>query len=317
MELVLLFVFSIILSAFFSASEMAFVSSDQLKIKEKAESGSKKSKKILSFHEKSEHFLTTVLIGNNIVNVTATSTMTYFLSTRVGFLGDKHLEIIVTFVMTPILLIFAEMLPKDFARLNPNRFLFVFLSPLLLVLKLFHWVTHFTLQVVDFLLQPLGLKHDEDLFMSQAEFRGMIDESIKSGVVTAHEKKIIDTILDFEKLRVSSAMTPLESIPKVDLYATVRDVKKIAEETKARMFLVYEEIPSIIVGMIYVFDLLFEEDQEKGLNSFLRSPVFISHTTSNERAFLTLQQRRQSYAVVIDGQNEVVGAVAIERLLLR
>ena len=251
MELVLLFLFSIVLSAFFSASEMAFVSSDQLKLKEKAEGGSKKAKKILHFHEKSEHFLTTILIGNNIVNVTATSTMTYFLSTRMGLTADHHLEVIVTFVMTPVLLIFAEMLPKDFARLNPNRFLFVFLSPLLVVLKLFHWVAHFTLQVVDFLLKPLGLKHDEDLFMSQAEFRGMIDESMKSGVVTSHEKKLIDTILDFEKLRVASAMTPLENIPKVDLHATVRDVKKIAQETKARMFLVYEEIPSIIVGMIY------------------------------------------------------------------
>jgi putative hemolysin len=317
MELIFIFVLSIVLSAFFSASEMAFVSSDQLKFKEKAEGGSKAAQTILNFHQRSEHFLTTILIGNNIVNVVSTSTMTYFLSVYAGVGSEQHGELIVAFIMTPILLIFAEMLPKDFARLNPSRYLYIFLGPLVWVSKLFHGATFIVLKFVDFVLKPIGLDHDKNFFVSEAEFRAMIEESIKSGVVSSDEKKLIDTILDFEKLRVKSAMTPVASVPKIDIHANVKDVKAIAKETKSRMLLVYEEIPSIIVGMIYVFDLLFEEDQEKGLSTFLRSPVFISETTSNERAFLTLQQRRQSYAVVIDGQNEVVGSVAIERLLLK
>jgi CBS domain containing-hemolysin-like protein len=82
------------------------------------------------------------------------------------------------------------------------------------------------------------------------------------------------------------------------------------------MVLVYEEIPSIIVGMIYVFDLLFEEDEKKGLKNYLRAPIFLPRSTSNEKAFLTLQEKRQSFALVTDMKREVIGAVPIERLLV-
>ncbi|MDD5672107.1 MAG: hypothetical protein PHN49_10750, partial [Candidatus Omnitrophica bacterium] len=86
--------------------------------------------------------------------------------------------------------------------------------------------------------------------------------------------------------------------------------------TKSRIVLVYEEIPSIVVGMIYVFDLLFEENEEQSLKNYLRSPVFLSHQTSAETAFLTLQQKRQSVAFVMDTEGEVAGVVPIERLMV-
>jgi len=82
------------------------------------------------------------------------------------------------------------------------------------------------------------------------------------------------------------------------------------------MVLVYEELPSIIVGMIYVFDILFEEDEKRGLKDYLRSPIFLPRSTSIEMAFLTLQEKRQSYAVVMDSRREVVGVAPIENLLV-
>ena len=87
-----------------------------------------------------------------------------------------------------------------------------------------------------------------------------------------------------------------------------------AHQTGSRIILVYEEIPTLVIGMIYVFDLLFDEDESKGLAEFLRSPIFLSRETSLEKAFLTLQERRQSFALVTDARREVVGVVEIEKL---
>jgi CBS domain containing-hemolysin-like protein len=110
-------------------------------------------------------------------------------------------------------------------------------------------------------------------------------------------------------------MIPVARIPKVNITGTVGSVKELARQTHAKMILVYEEIPIIIVGMIYVFDLLFEENKEERLKNYLRSPIFLPRTTSIEKAFLTLQERRQSFALITDEGGEVIGAVPIERLM--
>lgn len=305
-----LFVF-VVLSAFFSGAEMAFVSSDRLKMHDYANDGQRSAKRIVKFYEKSQHFLTTILIGNNIANMGATSLCTYMLID----VFDIHSEWVVTLIMAPLLLIFSEMLPKDYCRVFSMPFLLSFSNLLVLVSRAFSILTHLILKCVNLFLSPLGAAESKSIFVSEAEFRSLVEESIKTGVVGKQEKKIIDTILDFERLRVRTAMTAIDDVPKVDIQSNVADVKQIAKETGAKMLLVYEEIPSIVVGMIYVFDLLFEEKDQKGLQPFLRAPIFISESTSYEKAFFTLQQKRQSYAVITDSYKDVVGVVAIDRLL--
>ena len=107
---------------------------------------------------------------------------------------------------------------------------------------------------------------------------------------------------------------PVEKVAKVEIAQPCAAVREIARKTQSRMVLVYEEIPSIIVGMIYVFDTLFEEDEQRPLQSYLRAPIFVPRNMSIEKAFLTLQQKRQSFAVVTDSYGEVIGVVPIERL---
>ena len=181
--------------------------------------------------------------------------------------------------------------------------------------KLFYTPSSFLLRGIDAVLNAFGIDRTKNIFVSEKEFRMLIEESTHTGVVERHEKQLIDMILDFERIRLESVLTPLEHAAKLPIQATVKDVKAVARQTKTPMILVYEEIPSLIVGMIYVFDLLFEENEQQGLKPYLRSPVFLSKETSLEKAFLTLQQKRQSYAVVTDQAREVLGVVPIERLL--
>jgi len=309
--LLLWFIVCLLLSAFFSASEMSFVSTDKVRIRELADSHHVAAKKVMKLQEEPHRFLTTILIGNNIANIAATTIFTYLMSQQLGFRS----EWLVTIIMTPLLLLVGEILPKDYARISGQRFLFSFAGLLLFVENLFQVLTGAILKGVDFFLSSFGAAESKSIFVSEKELRSLIQETVKTGAVTHHEMNIINTILDFEHVRAREVMIPVAEVPKLEIQSRVGDAKRMARETGTPMILVYEEDPSIVVGMIYVFDLLFEGNLEKSLRSFLRSPIFIPEHTSSERAFFMLQQKRQSYAVVIDSHQDVSGVVAIERLL--
>lgn len=310
--LILLFLFCLLLSAFFSGAEMAFVSANKVKLRELADAGNPAARVIVRLHERPHHFLTGILMGNNIVDIVATAILTYLL----GVHFDLRNEWIVTLIMSPLLIIFGEMVPKDYGRIRSQSFLLQFSGLLNLLSKIFTLPAGMALKGIDLLMGSIGSEGPrKSIFVDEAEFRSLIEESTKLGVLADHEKKLIDTILDFERIHVESVMIPMDRVLKVEIKQQVKDVKEMARRTKFRMALVYEEIPSIIVGMIYVYDVLFEDEENQGLKSFLRSPIFLTRNTSIEKAFLMLQHKRQSFAVVTDFNGDVMGVVPIERLL--
>jgi len=287
---------------------MAFISSNKVKLRKLSDSGDPSAKTLLRLFESPRHFLTTLLISNNLVHVMAAAIFTYGMGTFYGI----HNEWVVTALLTPIVLIFSEMVPKDYCRLRSQSFLLSYSGLLWRFSRLFHFPASLAMKVLDFFM---GQFTQKSIFVNEEEFRSLIAESTRSGVVSQDEKRMIDTILDFEKIRVESVMVPYASVPKVSIESTVGEAKGIARKTKTKMLMVYEEAPEIVVGMIYIFDLLFEEDENQRLKNYLRAPIFISSSTSIERAFLTLQGGHQSFAVVTDRTNEVVGVVPIENLL--
>ena len=310
--LVILFVFCIALSAFFAGAEMAFVSASRLKFRELADGGNEAARQVLRLLEKPQAFLTANLIGINIVHIAAAAVLTYALEARFGLTS----EWIVTALMAPLLLILGEMVPKDYGRLRSQSFLLRYAAPLSFYLVLMKWPVKFILTFVHAVLGRFQTQIPKNIFVTPEEFRSLIEEGTRTGVLNPEEQKLIHTVMDFERIPIESVMISLTKVAQVNLTATVGEVKDLARRTKSKMVLVYEEIPSLIVGMIYVFDLLFEEDGLQGLKKFLRSPIFLSRSTSNEKAFLTLQQKRHSFAVVTDERREAVGVVPIERLLV-
>lgn len=305
------FLLSLVLSAYLSGAEMAFVSASKLKFREKADKGDAASKRIVKLLEQPQIFLTTILIGNNVANIVATAILTYAADT---YLGIQN-EWLIAGIMAPVLIIFGELAPKDYGRLRAEKFLLHHAGTLAFIEWLFYWPSRLAMNAVSF-FSGSSMGSSKSIFVDEQEFRLMIEESTRTGLLEAHEKELVDTILDFERIRLDRVMIPLEKLAKIEFTGTVRDIKEIARRTKSRMVLVYEEIPSIVVGMVYVFDVLFEEDETQGLKKFLRSPIFLQQNTSIEKAFLTLQEKRQSYAVVTDANAEVIGAVPIERLMV-
>jgi len=301
-----------VLSAYFSGSEMAFTSANKLKFRKMAEEGDSRAKQIVQLQKSPQHFLTSVLIGNNIANIGGTALLTYGLDIHFGIRN----EWIVTGIMAPLLLILGEMVPKDYCRIKSQDFLLRYSGSLGFMVKVFHFPTLLILKVMNFFLSIFGQSLQKNIFVSEKELRSLIEESNKSGVLDDHEKQIVDRILDFERIRIDSVMTPLAKVAQADIHTKVGQVKELAAKTGAGMILIYEEDPSIVMGMINVFDLLFEENDRKGLKDYLRSPIFLQGTTTLETAFLSLQEKRQSYAVVTDAYGEAQGVVPIEKLLV-
>ncbi len=310
--LLTLFFLSLVASAFFSGAEMAFVSANKLRLREMADTGDKKARFIMQLQQYPNYFLTAILIGNSVVNVTAISIATCFFKEYCGW----NNEWAVMLVIAPVLIIFAEMVPKDYGRLNAIPFLLgqtVWLKGLKAVL---YGPIILFFRALDFVWPSFQQGVVRDIFVNEEEFRSLIEESTQRGIVGLQEEKLIHTILDFERIHVSSVMVPVGKVPMVDIHSKIEDVKKIARETHVRMMLVYEEVPSIVMGMVYIFDILWEEENAQGLHDFLRAPIFISEDTSLAKAFLMLQKKRQSYAVVTDRSGDIKGVVPIERLLM-
>ena len=312
MSTLIVFLLCFVLSAFFAGAEMAFVSANKLKIRQLADSGDPAARLVLILYEHPQRFLTALLIGNNVVNVSATSIFTYEIQRFFGLTN----EWLVLGVIAPLLLIFGETVPKDYCRIRSQSFLLSYSGVLTQMAHFFYFPVRMILGIVDFCLSPLSAHKKKNLFVSEEEFRSVIQESVKSGVISGPEKHLIDTILDFEKIAVRDVMTPVSRVPMISITSTVGAAKEAVRQMRSKMLLVYEEIPAIVVGMIYVFDLLFEADETQGLKIFLRSPVFVPHGTSIETAFLTLQNRHQSFAVITDSAKEVTGVVPIENLLV-
>jgi len=301
----------LVFSAFFSGSEMAFLSTDRVKLRNEAEAGNPRAARLLELFSDSRRFITSVLIGNNLVNVTATALLTAFLDQRFGLEN----EWVVTALLGPVLIIFGETVPKAYGRYRKRGFLMDHANLTLFVSKLFYWPARVLLLASDFLLGEKGKNARKNLLVSEDEFRFLIQESVHSGVLEEHEQKLVERILDFERIPVERAMQRLSLTPGIELNATVGEAKDEARRTGSKIVLVYEEIPSIVIGTVYVFDLLFETDGKKGLREYLRAPIFLPRETSLEKAFLTLQERRQSFALVTDARGEVAGVVDIESLL--
>lgn len=298
-------------SAFFSAAEMAFLSTDRVKLRNEAERGNFRAVKLLDLFEDSRLFITSVLIGNNLVNITAAVLLTVYLENQFGIKN----EWVVTAILTPLLVIFGETTPKAYGRYRARGFLLDHFNLTIFVSRFFGGAARLLLAISDPLVGGRKLQGRKNILVSEDEFRFLIEESVRSGVLEEHEKKLVERILDFERIPIERVLIPIASIPVVELSHEIGEAKAAARKTSSKVILVYEEIPSIVVGVIYVFDILFEEDNSKPLKPYLRSPLFLPKETPLEKAFLILQEKRQSLALVTDARREVIGIADIENLL--
>lgn len=309
--LVLIILVSFVLFGFFAGSEMAYLSLNRLKLRHLADEGNHAAQIVMRFHQHPNRFLTNILIGTNLMHVTVAGLVTYLLEEKF----HVQQEWVIVLALSLAIIIFAETIPKDWFRHKADDFIYRFAYVLHFFDRFFSGISFILIRLSDFLVGLTSSSIKRSPYVTREEFRYLIEESAKKGVLLANEQQLINTILNLSSRRVEEFMIPVAKFPKVSLTDKIKEVKEVARKTKTQAVLVYEEIPSLIVGIIYVFDILFEENEDQSLSHYLKAPLFMTHDTTAEKGIFTLQSRHASFGAIINADREVIGVIGIENLL--
>jgi len=305
-------------SMFFSASEIAFMSSSRLRIrylKEKKNRAAARVERILS---RKDFFLTAILIGNNVVNIACSALIT---AISVRLFGDAGVGI-ATAVATAVILVFGEILPKSVALLRPESTAIRFSLPVsFFVLLMSPLVSLFTMATGG-LARLLGIKRAiRGLSVTEDDIRTLIDSGEEEGLIEAEKRKMMHRILKYTNLTARDIMTPRTDIVAIGIDATRGEILELSRDSRFSRFPVYGENIDDIKGILYVKDFLFASDKEKfeteqpGLRSLLRPAAFVFETRKITELQATLRENNQNIAVIIDEYGGTSGLVTTEDLV--
>lgn len=304
-------VFCIIMSAYFSATETAFSSLNRIRIKNLAEKGDKKAALVMKLSENYDVLLSTILIGNNIVNIASAALATLIF---VRFLGEEAGASISTVVTTVVVLIFGEVSPKSIAKESPERFA-MFSAPLLnffiIVLTPFNF---FFKQWKRFL--SMIFKTNENNSITEEELLTIVEEAELEGGINKQEGTLIKSAIEFSELEAVDILTPRVDVVAVSSKVTKDEVAEKFRETGFSRLPVYEDTIDNIVGIIYQKDFHNQVyHHEKELSDIIR-PAF--YTTKNKKIgelLKELQTKKSHIAIVIDEFGGTIGIVTMEDIL--
>lgn len=309
----ILMVVCIVLSAFFSMSETAFSSCNVVKLKSLVEDRRSGAKKALQLADNFEKTVTTLLIGNNIVN-TALSTVAVGFFTKLIIFGE-WVSLASTLIITIVLLIFGEILPKTFAKNNPEA-IAVKVSFAVYVLQLLFY----PLVQMFRALQKLVAKKNTDgdkMTYDEEEFSILIDEMEESGAIEDDEASIIKNVLDLKDRSVEDIMIPRIDMVAIDYKATLDEVKQFLINTNYSRIPVYKNDKDHIVGILYVRDFFpaLVKNSRLAWKKLIRPVKFVSSQMKIDDLIVELQKSKMMLAIVSGEYGDVLGLVSMEDAL--
>lgn len=297
-------------SAYFSATETAFTSLNTIRMKTWAENGDKRAARALAVGEDYDKLLSSILIGNNIVNITAT-TISTLLFTKIFVTYGATIS---TVVITIVVLIFGEISPKSVAKEFPERFA-MFSAPILRVIILVLTPLNFLFSMWKKLLSKI-FKPSGDDGITEEELMGIVDQAESEGGLDAHEGDLIRASIEFNELDVSDILTPRVDLVAVDEESTMQEVGALFVENGYSRLPVYHETIDNIIGVIHQKDFYKARVRGEDRLAMIKSPVV--YTTPNTKIFKLLrilQMNKVHMAVVVDEYGGTEGIVTLEDIL--
>lgn len=307
---IIIIVICLILSAYFSASETAFSTFNKIKIKNLADKGNRKAKLVLNISENYDTMLSTILIGNNIVNILSASLATILF---IGWINDTSGPTVSTLVMTLIVLIFGEITPKTLAKKRPEAFV-KFAAPFLKFLMIIFFVFTFIFKKWQDFVSKL-IKDKEEDQVTEEEIISLVEEATEDGVLDEDESELIKSAIEFGDLEVIDIFTPRVDIKALPLDATYQEIDEAFAGNAFSRLPIYEEDIDHIVGIIYYKDFYQAEEENFKLTDIIKQPMFVmKHKLVNE-LLKEFQTNKQHFAVVADEFGSVAGIVTMEDIL--
>jgi Mg2+/Co2+ transporter CorB len=305
----------IVFSAFFSLSEAALLSVGKIRIRHLAESGNNNAKQVVRLLENPERFLTAILVGNNIVNISAS---VLGADAALHYFGNSGIAI-ATGVMTLFILVFGEVLPKTIASRNAENIAMLVANPIMIVINIFRPVVWFLTTIVNSMILLFGgkerVKHP---FVTEELINMMLKVGEKEGTIEKHEREIISNVFDFTDEKAHGVMTPRECIVSIEDSANLEAALKLINESGHSRIPVYRKDFDNIIGMIYAKDFLKFRDYELNrtrVRDILRPLLIVKAGREISSVMKELQHKKMAISIVVDNNMKVMGLVSIEDIL--
>lgn len=310
-QLIILFIL-LMLSAFFSSAETALTTVNKIRIRSLAEEGSKRAKTVLKITDDSGKMLSAILIGNNIVNLSAAS-----LTTSLAYRLGGSMVAVCNAALTVAILLFGEITPKTMATIHAEK-----------MSLLYAGIINFFITIatpVIFLINGLSrgvlmlLRVDPDArnnIMTETELRTIVDVSHEDGVIESDEKEMIYNVFDLGDAKAKDVMVPRVHVTFADVNSTYKELIEIFREDKFTRLPVFEETTDNVVGTINMKDLLlFDNTKEFHVRDILREAYFTYEYKNISELLVEMRQASFNIAVVLDEYGETAGLITLEDLL--
>lgn len=303
----------LMLSAFFSSNETALMSVNKIRLRSLSESGNRRAALVLDTTENhTSKMLSAILIGNNIVNLSASA-----LSTSLAYAFGGYMVSIATAVLTVAILVFGEITPKNYATLNAEkialryivvlRMFMTVMTPVIFVINLFCRGIMFLLRV-----DP----NASNKSMTEDELRTIVDVSHENGVIEADEKEMIYNVFDMGDANAKDIMVPRVHVTFADVNNTYEELIEIFRKDKYTRLPVYEDSQDNIVGIINMKDLLLYDRKENfQIRDVMRKPHFTYEYKSISELLVEMRDSTFNIAIVLDEYGEMAGLVTLEDIL--
>ena len=309
---IVLMVVLVALSAFFSATETAYSSLNRARLKTLAERGDRRAANTLALAERYDELLSTILVGNNIVNIALASVGTLLFVTWLGGAGVPAS----TAVVTVVVLVFGEVSPKSLAKESPERFAMAVCPVVRALVRLLKPVNWLFTRWKRLLSRLFGVKDAHGL--TQDELLTIVEEAEQEGGMNAEESELLKSAIEFRDVDVSDILTPRVRVDGVPLESTAAEVADRFEQSGYSRLPVYEETLDHIVGVVHqkdFFKMARNRDAVFSLADIIKKPVYVSPGASIGDTLRLMQKTQSQMAVVADEYGGTVGILTMEDIL--
>lgn len=312
---ILIFLLCLGLSAFYSASETSFTSLRKAKLETKSKAGDEESAKALKLYEKYENLLSTILIGNNLVNIAASAAATLFFMQ----INQKYGAVLSIVITTIVLLIFSEITPKLIAKILPEKVAVKFtpfLAFMMVIFKPMVWVLSQWQNLVKKLIPE-----DKDAGISEDELLQYVDEAHKEGNLEEEEHSLVKRAMEFDDYNVSTILIPRVDVIAIDVEDSDEEILELFDEHGYSRLLVYEDTIDKVLGLIHEKDFFryLRDKREKNLNLNIRSIIkdilYIPGGVKLSDVLKLMQHDKIHMAAIIDEHGGFEGIVTMEDIL--
>ena len=303
----------LILSGFFSSAETALTTVNRMRIRGLADEGNKKAKTVMHITDDTSKMLSAILIGNNVVNLSAAS-----LTTTLAYNLGGSMVAVASAVLSVLIIIFGEITPKTMATLHAEKMSLRYAPVINLYIKVMTPFVFIINTLSDIILRILHIDPNAgNKQMTDSELRTIVDVSHESGVIESDEKEMIYNVFDLGDAKAKDVMVPRVHVTFADVNATYEELIDIFREDKFTRLPIFEDTTDNVVGTINMKDLLLYDNKksEFQIKDILREAYFTYEYKSISELLVEMRQASFNIAIVLDEYGETSGLITLEDIL--